>query len=53
MKACPYRKDFYEKIGVLNDAALAQMKQWVEALENIIQIIQGIFTANPAYIKGM
>ncbi|KAL7308564.1 hypothetical protein PS15m_011752 [Mucor circinelloides] len=53
MKACPYRKDFYEKIGVLTDAALAQMKQWVEALENIISIIQGVFKANPAYIKGM
>lgn len=53
MKACPYRKDFYEKIGVVTDAALAQMKQWVEALENIINIIQSIFKANPAYIKGM
>ncbi|KAG2201883.1 hypothetical protein INT46_006693 [Mucor plumbeus] len=53
MKACPYRKDFYEKIGVLTDAAFAQMKQWVEALENIIKIIQGVFQANPAYIKGM
>ncbi|KAK4520808.1 uncharacterized protein ATC70_006688 [Mucor velutinosus] len=53
MKACPYRKDFYEKIGVLSDAALAQMKQWVDALENIIRIIQDVFKANPAYIKGM
>ncbi|KAF1806731.1 glycolipid transfer protein domain-containing protein [Mucor lusitanicus] len=53
MKACPYRKDFYEKIGVLTDAALAQMKQWVDALENIIRIIQDVFKANPAYIKGM
>lgn len=53
MKACPYRKDFYEKIGVLTDATLAQMKQWVEALENIIRIIQDVFKANPAYIKGM
>ncbi|KAL9555620.1 hypothetical protein MBANPS3_002277 [Mucor bainieri] len=53
MKACPYRKDFYEKIGVLTDDALAQMKQWVDALENIIRIIQDVFKANPAYIKGM
>ncbi|KAI9350409.1 glycolipid transfer protein domain-containing protein [Pilaira anomala] len=53
MKACPYRKDFYEKIGVVNDAAFAQMKNWLEALENIIRIIQDIFKANPAYIKGM
>ncbi|CAO3666266.1 hypothetical protein G6F70_006119 [Rhizopus microsporus] len=53
MKACPYRKDFYEKIGVVNDAAMAQMKAWLEALENIISIIQNVFKANPAYIKGM
>ncbi|KAG2234992.1 hypothetical protein INT48_000234 [Thamnidium elegans] len=53
MKACPYRKDFYEKIGVVNEAAFAQMKSWLEALENIIRIIQEVFKANPAYIKGM
>ncbi|CEG73803.1 hypothetical protein CU097_010391 [Rhizopus azygosporus] len=53
MKACPYRKDFYEKIGAVNDAAIAQMKAWLEALENIISIIQNVFKANPAYIKGM
>ncbi|KAI9474264.1 MAG: glycolipid transfer protein domain-containing protein, partial [Benjaminiella poitrasii] len=53
MKACPYRKAFYEKIGVVADSALVQMKQWLDALENIIRIIQGVFQANPAYIKGM
>ncbi|GAA5806499.1 glycolipid transfer protein domain-containing protein [Helicostylum pulchrum] len=53
MKACPYRKDFYEKIGVVNETAFAQMKSWLEALENIIRIIQEVFKANPAYIKGM
>ncbi|KAG0744024.1 hypothetical protein G6F57_007648 [Rhizopus arrhizus] len=53
MKACPYRKDFYEKIGVLTEDGLAQMRAWLEALENIISIIQNVFKANPAYIKGM
>ncbi|CAO3649916.1 unnamed protein product [Mucor hiemalis] len=53
MKACPYRVDFYEKLGVTSDAAKAQMTKWVEALENIIRIIQGVFNANPAYTKGM
>lgn len=53
MKACPYRKDFYEKIGVLDEDGLAQMRAWLEALENIISIIQNVFKANPAYIKGM
>jgi hypothetical protein len=53
MKACPYRKDFYEKLGCLTDAGIAQMKEWLAALQNIISIIQAVFTANPAYIKGM
>ncbi|KAI8885956.1 glycolipid transfer protein [Backusella circina FSU 941] len=53
MKACPYRKDFYEKLGCLTDAGIAQMKEWLAALQNIISIIQSVFTANPAYIKGM
>lgn len=53
MKACPYRKDFYEKLGVTTDAALDQMKSWLEALENIIKIIQDVLSANPAVIKGL
>ncbi|KAI8373610.1 glycolipid transfer protein domain-containing protein [Choanephora cucurbitarum] len=53
MKACPYREDFYKKIGVQDEAGHTQMRQWLEALENIIRIIQEVFTANPAYIKGM
>ncbi|KAI7905279.1 glycolipid transfer protein domain-containing protein [Cokeromyces recurvatus] len=53
MKACPYRKTFYEKIGVVSDATLDQMKHWLEALETIICIIQNEFKENPQYIKGM
>ena len=53
MKACPYRKDFYTKIGVVTDAALDLMKEWLAALENIINIINTVFKENPAYIKGM
>ena len=53
MKGCPYRKDFYEKIGVSTDADKLQMKEWVEALEKNISIIQKMFADHPAYIKGM
>ncbi|KAL1934272.1 hypothetical protein VTP01DRAFT_6454 [Rhizomucor pusillus] len=53
MKACPYRKDFYEKIGVLTDAALEKMKEWLAALESIIAIINQVFKEHPEYIKGM
>ncbi|ORY94047.1 glycolipid transfer protein domain-containing protein [Syncephalastrum racemosum] len=53
MKACPYRKDFYEKIGVVNDAALELMRSWLAALQDIIKQIQEVFKAHPEYIKGM
>ncbi|KAI9261680.1 glycolipid transfer protein domain-containing protein [Phascolomyces articulosus] len=53
MKACPYRKDFYEKIGVLTDIAIETMKTWLAALENIINIINSVFKDHPEYIKGM
>ncbi|CEP18019.1 hypothetical protein [Parasitella parasitica] len=53
MKACPYREAFYQKIGVASDAEVEKMKKWVYALKNIIRIIQTVFEANPAYIKGM
>ncbi|KAI9322601.1 glycolipid transfer protein domain-containing protein [Dichotomocladium elegans] len=53
MKACPYRKDFYCKIGVVNDEALDTMKAWLQALEAIIAIINAVFEAHPEYIKGM
>ncbi|ORZ16325.1 glycolipid transfer protein domain-containing protein [Absidia repens] len=53
MKACPYRKDFYEKINVTNDESLAVMSGWLGALEAIIATAQAVFVAHPEYIKGM
>ncbi|KAI8641204.1 glycolipid transfer protein domain-containing protein [Parasitella parasitica] len=53
MNACPYRKDFYQKIEVVNDAGFKQMEEWVKALKNIVDIINDVFKANPNYIKGM
>ncbi|CDH52680.1 glycolipid transfer [Lichtheimia corymbifera JMRC:FSU:9682] len=53
MKACPYRKVFYEKIGAVTDEALELMKKWLAALENIIAKINAVFAAHPEYIKGM
>lgn len=53
MKACPYRKDFYAKIGAVTDAALELMKNWLAALESIIAKINAVFAAHPEYIKGM
>lgn len=40
MKACPYRSDFYAKLGSPLDVVLEQMRAWVTALENIVKQIQ-------------
>ncbi|CAO3653084.1 unnamed protein product [Cunninghamella blakesleeana] len=53
MKACPYRKDFYLKIGVNTDEDRELMNQWLGALEVIIKTVQDLFVAHPEYIKGM
>ncbi|KAI8097114.1 glycolipid transfer protein domain-containing protein [Halteromyces radiatus] len=53
MKACPYRKDFYEKINVQSSDDIAVMKAWLAALEAIIATAQAVFVAHPEYIKGM
>lgn len=43
MKACPYRKDFYLKLAGGDESAIekaaAQLKEWLEALEKIVEII--------------
>jgi hypothetical protein len=53
MKACPYRKDFLEKLGGDNETTKSQMESWLSALEQIVARINGIFQAHPEYIKGM
>ncbi|KAK4510710.1 uncharacterized protein ATC70_005143 [Mucor velutinosus] len=51
MNACPWRKDFYENIGVQNEASLALMRGWLEALLRLIDILNKVFEQNPAYLK--
>lgn len=52
MKACPYRKDFFEKLGSDQEKVNAQLKEWLEALENIVKIIIAFF-ASGNYGKGL
>lgn len=52
MKACPYRKDFFAKLGADQDKVNAQLKEWLEALEKIVQIIMDFF-ASGNYGKGL
>ncbi|KOS16091.1 het-c2 protein [Malassezia pachydermatis] len=36
MKACPYRKDFYAKLGPSEEKVRPQLSEWLEALEKIV-----------------
>ncbi|SNX84071.1 probable het-c2 protein [Melanopsichium pennsylvanicum] len=50
MKACPYRKDFYAKLGP-QDKVDQQMEQWMAALEKIVAHMKS-FYASGKYDKG-
>lgn len=39
MQACPYRKDFFAKLGADQTKVAEQLKVWLEALEKIVKII--------------
>jgi len=45
MKACPYRKDFYAKLGSPPEKVDEELKKWLEALDAIIQRMQGFYEA--------
>jgi len=53
MKACPYRKDFLEKLGGDNETTKQQMTKWLSALEDIVARNNALFQSHPEYIKGM
>ncbi|KAA8911550.1 glycolipid transfer protein-like protein HET-C2 [Sphaerosporella brunnea] len=39
MKACPYRDDFYKKLGDDQAKVLEQLREWLEALEKIVLLL--------------
>lgn len=41
MKACPYRVDFYKKLGDDDKVTEQQLKAWLDALEKIVIILNG------------
>jgi hypothetical protein len=51
MNACPWRKDFYQNIGVQDAEAIALMNGWLDALLYLILVLEGIFEKHPAYTK--
>ena len=52
MKACPYRKDFFAKLGADQEKIVQQLTAWLEALEKIVKIIFDFF-ASGNYGKGL
>lgn len=43
MKACPYRADFYAKLGSPLSAVEEQLGQWLAALDKIIAQIEAFY----------
>lgn len=52
MKACPYRKDLYEKLGSDQEKVKVQLSEWISALEKQVGIIE-TFLSSGNYTKGM
>ncbi|KAK9449905.1 glycolipid transfer protein domain-containing protein [Limtongia smithiae] len=52
MKATPYRKDFYAKLGSNFEAVKVELLKWLSALESIVKILQD-FYASGNYGKGL
>lgn len=52
LKACPYRKDFYEKLGSPPEKVQEELTKWLVALDVIITRIQGLYETK-GYGKGL
>lgn len=51
MKACPYRQDFYAKLGSPPEKVDEELHKWLNALEKIVKQLQD-FYASGNYAKG-
>lgn len=52
MKACPYRKDFYAKLGADQTKVKEQLEANTAALEKIVKRMEDFYTAGN-YGKGL
>ncbi|POR33891.1 Pleckstriny domain-containing family A member 8 [Tolypocladium paradoxum] len=48
MSACPYRKDFYTKLGSNPDQVQEELRVYLAALENIVAILKGFLDTKDA-----
>ncbi|KAG9108266.1 hypothetical protein FRC07_008470 [Ceratobasidium sp. 392] len=51
MKACPYRKDFYAKLGSPEERVHEELDKWLAALHEIVIRLQGFYEKG-GYNKG-
>jgi hypothetical protein len=52
MKACPYRTDFYAKLGSPPEKVDEELEKWLNALEKIISRMQTLYLQKN-YAKGL
>jgi len=52
MKACPYRKDFFEKLGSPPERVLEQGKRWLDGLNVIVTKMKALY-AEKDYGRGL
>jgi hypothetical protein len=43
MKACPYRSDFYKKLGPDQAVVKEEMETWLSSLESIVKEMQSLY----------
>lgn len=48
MSACPYRKDFYAKLGEDPEKVAEELRVWLAALEKVIAILKGFLDRKEA-----
>ena len=48
MSACPYRKDFYAKLGSDPAKVTEEMRKYLASLDNIVQILKGFLDRKEA-----
>jgi hypothetical protein len=51
MKACPYRADFYKKLGDDKSKVDTQMTAWLDALEHIVDEMKNEYSTKK-YCSG-
>jgi hypothetical protein len=52
MRACPYRAEFYKKLGDDQAKVDKQMTAWLDALEKIVEDMRSVYASNAKAYGG-